>query len=111
VTTVGDMPPYLPHDGKLWVRVVSWALPLSAVGAVGLAFTPPSMYMGVDKGENDASSSKGDDDVAGGLLTTATRTQNGARLTFSVDADTDAQTRLVVARPRPPYSYEHVRQQ
>ena len=40
---------------------------------------------------------------AGGLLRTTSRTHNGARRTFRVDAHTDARTRFVVARPW----YEH----
>ena len=44
--------------------------------------------------------------LAGGLLGTTTRTQNGARLTCRADAHTDARTRFMVEYSRP--SYEHV---
>ena len=43
-------------------------------------------------------------DKAGGLLRSTTRPQNGARLTFRVDAHIGARTRFMVARP----SYERV---
>ena len=44
--------------------------------------------------------------VAGGVLRTRTRSHNGARLTFRVDAHTDARARFVVESSIP--SYAHV---